>query len=124
MAASVLLQEWNTVRGNLTTTTVTQQEHHYADLLHFQDVSLYMETSDMSGSPTITFQTSPTRDDNLFQAMDATGTFIPAVGVTVRTLRYSNVSVPLARFVRWKFTGSTAAPWSCTFRIWLSPNLS
>lgn len=124
MAAAVLLQEWTTVRGNAATTTVTQQEHHYADLVHFQDVSVYLECSDVSGNPTISFMTSPTRDDNLFQPVDATGTFVPVAGsVMVRILRYANCAVPLARFLRWKFTGGTGA-WSCTFRVWLSPNLS
>ena len=125
MAGAVLLSEWNTVRGAASTTTVTQQEKHYADLLHFQDVVIFMETSDVSGTPLINFQTSPTKDDILFQLIDAAASFVPTVSpaVTTKVLRYSAVTVPLARYVRWKFMSGVAA-WSCTFRVWLSPNLS
>jgi hypothetical protein len=124
MAASFLLQDWNTVRGNFTTVTVTQQESDYADLAPFQDVVVFIEVADVAGTPTIQIQTSPTKDDVLFQSMDATASFNPSVGVATKVLRYSSVTVPLARYLRWKFTTASSAPWSCTFRIWLSPNLS
>jgi len=86
----------------------------------------YIEVSDTSGTPLMQFETSPTKDDNLFVNMDAAA-FTPAVGVmTPKIYRYSSATVPLARFVRWKIPSSSpgANPWSITFRIWLSPNLS
>lgn len=81
----------------------------------------FIEVTDVAGNPNMKLETSPTRDDVLFQNMDA-ATFVPSVGVTTKIYRYSSATVPLARFVRWKITGSATAPWSVTFRIWLSPN--
>jgi hypothetical protein len=126
MAGAILLQDWITVRGNTTGTIVRQQEDDYVDLAPFQDFVAYIEVSDTSGTPLMQFETSPTKDDNLFVNMDAAA-FTPTVGVmTPRIYRYSSANVPLARFVRWKVPSASpgAGVWSLTFRIWLSPNLS
>jgi hypothetical protein len=122
MAGAILAQDWVTARGSAAGTTVTQQESEYVDLGPYQDAVAFIEVSDVSGSPNLEFQTSPTRDDNLFKQIDGAVSFVPSVAVTTKVMRYSAVSVPLARFFRWKVT-TAAGAWSLTFRIWLSPNL-
>jgi len=124
MAGAILAQDWNTVRGSVAGTVVTMQESDYVDLMPFQDVVAFLEVSEIFNGINIRFETSPTKDDNLFQLIDASVAFAPTVGVATKVMRYSAVAVPLARFFRWKFSGGATGAWSCTFRLWLSPNLS
>ncbi len=124
MSAAILLQDWVTIRGNATTTTVTQQETDYVDLAAYQDVVVWFECSDAANGPRFEIQTSPTKDDSLFVVVDTSAAFAAAVGVTTKILRYSAVTCPLARFLRWKVVSSSFAGSVCSFRIWLSANLS
>jgi hypothetical protein len=39
---------------------------------------------------------------------------------TLGIVRWASASVPLARFVRWKLTASSA--WNVTFRLWINAN--
>jgi hypothetical protein len=123
MAISVLLQPWITVRGISTTTFVYQSSAHYAEVPECKDVVCFMEVADISSTPcNFNYQTSPSLDDSMFQIMQ--GTFQPVVGLNLTINRYATAAVPLARYVRWWISGSTAAAWSITFRVWLSCTLS
>lgn len=117
MGESLLLQEWTTIRGSLSSTIVTQSRCDYLDVTDYRNIMAFVEVSDASGSPTINFETSPTTDAALFQNMQGTGTVV-SVGVTTRALGYTGF-VPAARFLRWRVTAA-GTPWSVTFRIWLS----
>jgi hypothetical protein len=122
------MQDWITVRGSALTTIVKQPEDQYPDLSMYQDLVVIQEVSDLTGGTSattqMTYETAPTKDDVLFDKIDATAQFIMALGVTRVVLRYSAVSLPISRYVRWKLTGGTGTPpWSVTFRVWLSPNL-
>jgi hypothetical protein len=57
------LQDWTCIRG---AETVTQAEPEWLDLEGYQDVFFWLQASSANGTPTITFQTSPTLDDSLF----------------------------------------------------------
>src|SRR5439155_20885248 len=71
VAHSHLLEQWTTAKGSAAGTNLTQQEGDYADLGPYQDVVVFLEVSDVSGTPNLRYETSPTKDDNLFQLMTA-----------------------------------------------------
>lgn len=119
MAHSYLLQDWTTVNG-AASGTVKQGEDRYLDLAGYQDVALYLDvgTSSPTGL-TVAVETSPLKEDGHFQAMytfSSLTTGLQALGI----VRWASASVPLARFVRWKITASTA--WNVTFRLWINAN--
>jgi hypothetical protein len=125
MSRSVLLQNWITVRGATTTTDVRQDRSGYADLAGYKDLVVYLEVSDLSGRPLLAYETSPTNDDVLFLNLD-TAAFIPVVGVAApKIFRFTSpLGAVMSRYVRWRLPASSGAPWSLTFRVWLSANLA
>lgn len=53
-----------------------------------------------------------------------TGAFFVPTGTGLQTpiyVKYASAALPVARFVRWRASG-TAAGWSATFRAWLVGN--
>lgn len=120
MPHAYLMQDWTTVTAGASG-TVKQGEDRYLDLSGYQDVAIYLEvgTSSPTGL-TLDVETSPNKEDTYFKSMT---TFTsPVAGLTSppAVVRWSSATIPLARFVRWKITASSA--WSITFRIWLSCN--
>jgi hypothetical protein len=123
------LQDWTTIRGGGSVTTVTQQETDWLDLAPYQDVVFWIDVKETThngtagGSPTLYLQTSPTLDDSLFQSMTTSGvTMTAAAAPTVLALLMASAStvVPLARYVRWQIVGTTT--WDATFRIAVAAN--
>lgn len=112
-----ILQELSTIRGGAT--TVTQNESGWLELTPFSDLVIFTDCREASGSPTILFQTSPTRDDLLFTAMMA-GFALVSNAQTVTKVLLTAATVPVARFVRWQITG--APTWDSTFRVYVAAN--
>ena len=110
-----ILQDWITVRGSVT--TFTQGEAGWLDLAPHQDVVFYLDVREVTGTtPTITYQTSPNKEDVLFQNM-VTPFNLVAGNPTVTSIRLNaSPAVPLARYVRWQITGP-AGTWDATFRV-------
>lgn len=122
MTHPIMLQDWMTVRGNAAATVVLQQEDCYADLIGYQDIGIYLDVSDFSGSARIEFQTSPTKEEALMLTMTGAAIVPAATGLqTPVYVTYASASLPLTRFVRWRASG-TSAGWSATFRAWLVGN--
>jgi hypothetical protein len=117
-----VLQEWTTIRSG--GATVTQSEQEWLDLEPYQDVTFWLQVSEVSGSttPTLTYQTSPTLDEPIFQAM-TTGLALAASASPVVTQVFMlSATVPLARYVRWQLTVGGAASYDATFRIMVAAN--
>jgi len=117
-----VLTDWITVRGSAN--TVTQSESEWLDLTQYEDVMFWIDVREVTGTVTLNLQTSPTKDENFFQAANiyqnaalAAGTLTPA---NTKVLM-SAASIPLARYVRWQLT-SASAPFDATFRIMVSAN--
>ena len=110
-----ILQELTTVKG---TVTITQDESGWIEGTDAQDLVVFLDIRSVSGTATIVFQTSPTKDDALFQTM-TTGTTI-AVTVTTVKILLSSAAVPPARWVRWQIQASGA--WDSTFRAYIAIN--
>lgn len=117
MADAIRLQPWISIGGSTSSVVVTQQESCYVDLTAYTSVVAYAEVSDVAEGGTITYQTSPTKDETLWQ--DVTAALSPSVGTNTTIMRYESATVPPARWFRWKCVGS-ASNWRLTFRIWLS----
>jgi len=117
---SYILEDWLTVRGP-GSDTITQDEMRWLDLEAFQDAVFYVECRSSTASPTITFQTSPCKDDSLFAPFASTGLNGSTTPSVVPAL-LANASPPLARFVRWQIVGPIGTPWDATFRVIVAAN--
>jgi hypothetical protein len=117
-----ILQDWITIRGASTVATITQGEDSWLDLTAYQDLVFWIDCREFTGTtPTITFQTSPTKDETLFTAI-ATATTLAASStpVIVKAL-LASATVPIARYLRWQLNGP-ASTWDATFRVLVAAN--
>jgi hypothetical protein len=115
---TLILQDWASIAG-AATATVTQDETLWLDLAPFQDVVVYLDVRESSGTPTITFETSPAKDNSLFQTLVSS---TMTAGGTPRVLRATMLgsTIPLARYLRWKITSSSG--WDASFRAIVAAN--
>ncbi len=114
-----ILQDWTTIRGSVT--SVTQGEDGWLDLTPYQDIVLWVDCRESSGTPAIQFQTSPTKDETLFQNMMSSATNLTA-STTPQIVKatLAAATTPLARFVRWQISGTPT--WDATFRVLVAAN--
>lgn len=124
------LQDWITIRGATTVTSIIQGEQDWMGFAPYQDIVFWLDVREATlGGAThlvMNYETSPTKDDSLFQAM-TTGPNIDAVVGTptvTKVLLAQNPTVPLARWVRWRISvsGTASSSWDATFRILCSAN--
>jgi hypothetical protein len=122
-----VMQPWKAIRGSTTITTVTQSESCWLDLTPYQDVVAWLEVKQVSpnGGTNVqmAYQTSPTKDETLFQAV--TAAFNMATGVTTTIMLKDAATVSLSRYLRWQLsvTGTPTGPWDATFRIFIAANV-
>jgi len=126
-----VLQEWITIRGTSSSTTITQGESGYLDLAPYQDVIFWilcMEASPSASTVYMNFQTSPTKEDYLFQPLSTSPTSPIAMNTSTsssnpyKVLLVNTPNIPLARYVRWQLSGPSATPWDVTFRVLVQAN--
>lgn len=120
---NVALQEYITIRSDSTVAFVTQNETGWLDLAGFQDLVAFLEVKEFSGATTIniSYQTSPSKDEDLFTNMATAVTLV--TGVTATKMLKASATVPLARWVRWKLAATTiSGSWDAYFRVWLACN--
>jgi hypothetical protein len=117
-----ILQEWTTIRG-AANTNVTQSEDQWLDLSPYQDVFFYLDCREFTGAiaPALSYQTSPTKDEALFQTMIGPNNFVVGVAAVTKSILSTNPAVPLARYARWFITGPANA-WDATFRVLVAAN--
>jgi hypothetical protein len=122
-----LLQDWVTVRAG-SGNALTQGEAAWLDLADFLDVVAFIETKNFSATGATlypAFQTSPTKDESLFQTMNditsTTGTPL-ALGVQTFIFLRDTALCPLARWLRWQLIATGASVFEATFRIWIAAN--
>jgi hypothetical protein len=117
-----ILQEWTTIRG-AALTGVTQSEDQWLDLSPYQDVFFYLDCREVTGAvaAAISYQTSPTKDESIFQTMIGPNQFVVGVAAVTKSILSTNSAVPLARYVRWSI-GGPANAWDATFRVLVAAN--
>jgi hypothetical protein len=123
-----IMQPWQTIRSSSAVASVTQTENCWLDLTPYQDIVAWLEVKEVSvGGGTnvqMAYQTSPTKDDSLFQAVVTA--FNVATGVTTTVMLKDSVTgVPLCRWLRWQLTvtGTPTSTWDATFRIFIAANV-
>jgi hypothetical protein len=122
-----VLQDWTTIRGS-GDGSVIQGSDQWPDMTAYQDLQFWLDVREVtltSGSLVIDFETAPTKDEVLFQAMINSTNLVAAAGPIVPPIQalLSNATVPIARWLRWKITASGgASTWDATFRIVCSAN--
>ena len=128
------LTNWITLRGQSSVTSVTQSEAQWLDLRGFQDFVAWLEVKETtlpSGATHVTlqYQTSPTKDEGLFQQVGTTinlDTLVSgAVYINIQAVRKDDPVTSLARWLRYQLavTGSPSAARDATFRIWVAANI-
>jgi hypothetical protein len=108
---SFILQDWSTIKGGANV-TVTQSEAEWLDLEPYEDVSFWLIVTEASGSPTLVYQTAPTKDEAFFAAQTAgmTGTAItltPSSTPVITPVLAWSAAFPLARYVRWQIPSTS-----------------
>lgn len=119
-----IMQDWVTIRGATTTTSVTQSESAWLDAMKFQDIAFWLEVRNMTGaagSLTMNYETAPIKDESLFLTATPLGLQIISVQAApfVKSIVLAtNPATPLSRWVRWRIAQSGAGvTWDVTFRI-------
>ena len=78
------------------------------------------------GTPSVTmkFETSPTKDEVLFQTMASTVVSVASpITPLPKVILAAAPAVPLATWVRWRLTPTgTTGPWDVTFRLLAAAN--
>ena len=116
-----VLQNWLTLSGSSSVTSITQGEESWLDLSPFQDVVFHVQCSERAGGGTarVLFQTAPAKDESLFKTMALT-TLVGGTTSVVPAPMFT-AAVPLARYVRWIVTGPSTG-WDATFRVLVTAN--
>jgi hypothetical protein len=119
-----VLQDWTTVHATNATSGFTQTDCGWLELVGFRDLTawIHVAAATVDASVTVNLETSPTRDENLFQTLTTTSVGAGgAVYVAISRARFA--SVPLARVLRWKVAKSNASSdWSIAFRVLVALN--
>jgi len=119
--APIVMQDWTTLRI-AASTTATQSEPEWMDLQHFQGVEFYVQAGNITGTPSISFQTAPAPDDALFKHLIGTAPTSNSVQrVLVNDATYNPPFVgALSRYARWTATAG-GSPAILTFKILTCP---
>ena len=134
-----VLQDWITIRGttaaggnaNGGAGDIIQGESTWMGFSSFQDIVIWLDVREATlptTSLTWLFDTSPTKDQILFQSMASvvvltSGGLTPGVQTPQKVI-LSSASVPLATWVRWRVSpvNASAQTWDTTFRILVAAN--
>lgn len=119
MAEAFLLQDWTTIQL-AGAGSIAQTEAGWLDLETYSDLVGYVTTKQVTSAvrAELHLETAPSLDEDLFRPM-ATISLVATSQVTA-IVRYQSASVPLARWVRWRFSATAVAV--VTFRVWLCAN--
>lgn len=124
---ALLLQDWVTLQGTAAVTSLTQSELSWLDMSAFLDLVTWLEVTEITTPGTFycAVQTSPTKDEALFTAMNDVVTVAAtpmAVGVQVGVYLRDTALCPLSHWLRWQILNPGGLVWNMTFRIWVAAN--
>jgi len=111
----LLVQDWVTIRvGGSNNSTATQGADSWIDLQDAEDLVLFLDVREVTGSPHMGYQTSPTKQETSFVNM--LPAFNIATGVRIDRVFANIAPIPVARFMRWQISNANGA--DVTFRLW------
>jgi hypothetical protein len=116
---AMLLVDFTNLRGNLAPSSaqVIQSGTEWLDLGNYEDLVLYTDVRELSGSASMAFETAAVRQDSAF--MPLIPAFPMAVGLRTDIVQASLAKLPPLRYLRWNITFGAVAS-DVTFRIWLA----
>lgn len=116
------MQDWVVLNG-VANASLIQGESNWLDCTQIQDLSFWLDLRNVTGTATLYYETSPSKDDGLFQPMVAGITLVtPAAAAVVMTNAMSGSAlVPPAKWVRWRL-GAGAGTFATTFRLYVTGN--
>ncbi|MGO9837504.1 MAG: hypothetical protein ACLP1X_25210 [Polyangiaceae bacterium] len=123
-----VLQDWLTIRGASTVTSVIMNETQYAQLDAYQDAIFWLQVSEVTlggaAAVTLNYETAPLKDESLFSSMATAPITTVAMSppTITKVLLSQNPAVPLSRWVRWRLVQSSSTGWDVTFRLLLVAN--
>ena len=126
-----VLQNWTTIRAQTGGTTIIQDEDDWMGFSSFEDIVFWIDmreaTVPASQTLTLALQSSPSKDEALFQTMvSAAWTSASSAGLVTplpKVIQAQAPAVPLATWLRWQLSLSAgASPWDITFRVLLAAN--
>jgi hypothetical protein len=103
-----------TVRGSSSLATITQGEASWLDLCDYDSATFFLDVREVTGAVTLTYQTSPSKDDASFQTLVAPILLATSQRADSALARFA--FMPIARYVRWQLT-SSSSPFDATFTI-------
>jgi hypothetical protein len=120
---TLLLQNW--ITANTTTVGVgapvpiptTQSSDSWLDLGEYEDIVVYLDVRQVTGTVNMTYATAPSRQEQSFMAV--VPAFAMATGLRVDKILASYAFVPPARFFRWSISCPATGTGGATFRIWV-----
>ncbi|CAN5425315.1 hypothetical protein BH09MYX1_BH09MYX1_58470 [soil metagenome] len=122
----IIMQDWITIRGTGTATTVTMSQSDWILTAPFQDITFYLDVREVTGTAvSITYETCPSRDDNLFRNIGSAVVPISGAAVTVTSYTLAAAMIPVSHWTRWKLTGTgvgSPVAWDVTFRVMAAGN--
>jgi hypothetical protein len=124
---SFLLQDFITIRGAPSISSVTQTQEQWLDLMPFQDVTAWLEVKNFTNSGAsilLAYQSAASKDESMFLPLTSALSIV-GNGLTVTTVLKNRTATPLARWLRWQLSisGSPSATWDLTFRILVAANV-
>lgn len=121
------LQDYTTITSGASVTSIKQSGDEWLELTGARDVIFYLHAVDgtTSSIQTVTLETSPTADDELFAAL--TSVTLPAATssygkIYQQICRAQYAAQPPASFLRWNVSTNAGGAWNLTFRIFVSIN--
>jgi hypothetical protein len=115
---TILLQNWVTISGDMSLTSIGQGADQWFDLGDYEDVQLILEVTEVSGTVTMNYETSPSFEEASFLACATP--FTIATGVQYNGVLAAHAVVPVAQYLRWRLSVDGGSAWDVMFRIWLS----
>jgi hypothetical protein len=112
-----VLQPFITIAGTAVNSTVIQSASAWVDVGQYEDLTLFTDVREVTGGPSITFETAPVAEDAAFTFMFSAFTAQTGVRVDSVLANLPGTRVPPARFIRWRLTGAPNQPWDITFRV-------
>src|SRR5260370_42655114 len=102
-----LMQDWITIRAAASFNVINQSENCYLDLSGFQDLVVWTEVKGITsggGTPTIMYQTAPSKDDSFFVPFGVEGGGVTSVCVAIMQLFLisNNTSTTFSSYIRWQ----------------------
>lgn len=108
------VQDWVTIRSGSNVPLVTQGADSWIDLGDVEDIVFFLDVREVTGTATMAYQTSPTRQEKNFVSMRPA--FTIGTGLTITRMFANVAAIPAARFIRWQL--GVGAGQDVTFRLW------